>query len=68
LAQQLQSREAPEAGSALQIADRAREMIREAREMARGLEPVSVQPEGLIAALAELCETSSKRFAYQMRV
>jgi signal transduction histidine kinase len=59
LAQQLQTRQAPEADSALQIADRAREMIRQARELARGLEPVPVQPEGLIGALTELCETSS---------
>jgi PAS domain S-box-containing protein len=50
------------------IASLVDETLTQARDLARGLNPVDIQPDGLIRALEDLCEKISERFAVTCRV
>jgi PAS domain S-box-containing protein len=54
LAQRLKARESPEAAEAAQIVDFVNQAIAQARKLAQGLAPVSLETYGLVFALQEL--------------
>jgi signal transduction histidine kinase len=63
LGKRLAERQMPEeAAQAEQISTLAAEMVGQAKHLARGLDPVPVQPDGLIQALSELCDSASRIF------
>jgi signal transduction histidine kinase len=64
LGKRLAERQMPEeSAQAEQISTLAAEMVGQAKHLARGLDPVPVQPDGLIQALTELCESASRIFS-----
>jgi PAS domain S-box-containing protein len=62
LEKQLAPRSPVEAGRIGEIAAHVREVIIQARQMARGLSPVTLESEGLMSALKELAGDSRKMF------
>lgn len=62
LGQRLAERQMPESREAQQIATLANEMIGQTKHLARGLDPISIQPDGLMQALSELCDSVSRVF------
>lgn len=60
LAEDLQSREVPEANDAVMIEESIQEAVMEARNLARGIFPVHVDRDGLSAALNDLARMTSK--------
>lgn len=67
LAQQLAAKRRPEAASAAEIARLVREAMRQSRQLARGLAPVVLESEGLMAALEELATNTAKVFGLRTR-
>lgn len=68
LRQQLKERAAPESESASRIYDLVRKTIEDARRMARGLSPITEEPEGLMTALRELAAQISELKDIRCRV
>jgi len=66
LTQKLATRRQPEAQSATEIARLVREAISQTRQLARGLSPVVLESEGLMAALEELAAHTQKLFGVRI--
>lgn len=62
LSQKLQKISEPYAQQAEKIAEHVREVIAQTRSLARGLSPVVLESEGLMAALTELAASTEKLF------
>ncbi len=62
LHQRLEAGSSKEAGQAEEISRYVREAIRHAKHLARGLSPVQVESEGLMAALQQLASSTEKLF------
>lgn len=60
LADDLQTREVPEANDAVMIEESIQEAVMDARNLARGIFPVHVDRDGLSAAINDLARTTSK--------
>lgn len=60
LAEELQSRQVPEASDAVMIEESIQQAVMETRNLARGIFPVHVDRDGLSAALSDLVRTTSK--------
>lgn len=67
LAQKLERRSRAAAGRAAEIAQNVRETIAQTRALARGLSPVTLEAEGLMAALGELAVNTEKLFRVPCR-
>jgi two-component system CheB/CheR fusion protein len=67
LAQKLERRSKAAADRAAEIAKNVRETIAQTRALARGLSPVTLEAEGLMAALQELAENTEKIFRVPCR-
>ncbi len=67
LEQKLARRSKAGAAKAGEIASHVREAIRQARLMARGLAPVTLESEGLMSGLKELAEKTGKSFGIHCR-
>ena len=65
LHQTLQSREAPEAGAAEEIANLIRQATQLTRQISHGLSPIQLNAEGLMNALRQLCSSTSTLFQLQ---
>lgn len=68
LEQNLARKDQPESAQAGKIAEHVREAIAQTRMLARGLSPVSIESDGLMAALQELAATVTKLFGIQCRL
>lgn len=60
LAEELQSRDMPEAHDAVMIEEALQQAVLEARDLARGIFPVHVDRDGLSAALSDLAQLTSR--------
>lgn len=67
LRQKLTERAAPEAPEAERIFGLVRSAIAQTRRVARGLSPIELEPEGLMAALRELAEHTAELFRVRCR-
>lgn len=67
LEQNLEKKSKPEAKQAEKIATHVRDVIGQTRSLARGLSPLVLESEGLMAALAELAASTEKLFPVQCR-
>jgi PAS domain S-box-containing protein len=67
LQQQLSGKSKSAAAQAGKIAGHVREAISQTRMLARGLSPVSIEPNGLMSALQELAATFSEMFGTDCR-
>jgi len=67
LEQKLAARNKTEAARAGDIARHVRDAVRQTRALARGLSPVELDTNGLMAALKQLAETASDMFAIRCR-
>lgn len=67
LEQNLEKKSKPEAAQAEKIAAHVREVISQTRSLARGLSPLVLESEGLMAALAELVANTEKLFQVKCR-
>lgn len=67
LRQKLTERNAPEAPEAARIFGLVRSAIAQTRRVARGLSPIELEPEGLMAALRELAEHTAELFEIRCR-
>jgi signal transduction histidine kinase len=65
LAHQLKSRTIPEAAQAEQISELVSETIGWTRELARGLSPITLETDGLAAAIEELVRRANRLFAIE---
>jgi two-component system, NarL family, sensor histidine kinase UhpB len=68
LEENLQAKAKSQAAQAGQIAGHVREVIAQTRSLARGLSPVVLESEGLMAALSGLAESTEKLFGVQCRL
>lgn len=67
LEQNLAKKSKPEAAQAEKIATHVRDVISQTRSLARGLSPLVLESEGLMAALAELAASTEKLFGVKCR-
>jgi signal transduction histidine kinase len=68
LEQRLATRKAPEAATAAQIARLIREAITHTRDLAKGLSPVILEPDGLMSSLKMLAANVTKLFRVDCRL
>lgn len=68
LADELQSRQVPEACDAVMIEESIQQAVMEARNLARGIFPVHVDRDGLSAALSDLVRITSKFTGVSIKV
>ncbi len=68
LAEDLQSRQMPEARDAVMIEESIQQAVMEARNLARGIFPVHVDRDGLSAALSDLVRTTSRLTGVKIEV
>ena len=68
LQKDLEARSSPEATDAARISGYLSQSLALTRSLARGLHPVAPEPGGLMAALTELAERSSKMFKVRCRL
>ncbi len=68
LQKNLEAQSAPEAADATRIAEYLSKSLALTRSLARGLQPVTPEPKGLMAALKELAERSAKLFKIECRL
>ena len=67
LAQRLAAKSKADAASAAEIAKLVRSAISHTRDLARGLSPVVLESDGLMAALQDLAENTQQRFSLSCR-